>query len=109
MKRDPECIFCKIVAGEIPSQKVLETDQIFAFLDIAPVNPGHVLVIPKAHYATLLDMDSALAEPIHEAVQRLAAAAMQATGAQGFNLQVNTHHAAGQLVPHVHYHIIPRH
>ncbi|TVM16592.1 HIT family protein [Oceanidesulfovibrio indonesiensis] len=109
MKRDPDCIFCKIVAGEVPSQKVLETDEVFAFLDIAPVKPGHVLVIPKEHFATLLEMDADLAAPLHKAVRKLAAAAMEATGAQGFNLQVNTHKAAGQLVPHVHYHIIPRH
>ena len=109
MKRDPECIFCKIVAGEVPSQKVLETDEVYAFLDIAPVKPGHVLVVPKEHAATLLEMDAALATPVHVAIQSLGRAAMEATGAQGFNLQVNTHHAAGQLVPHVHYHIIPRH
>jgi histidine triad (HIT) family protein len=109
MKRDPDCIFCKIVAGEVPSQKVLETDEVFAFLDIAPVKPGHVLVIPKEHFATLLEMDASKAAPLHRAVRKLAAAAMEATGAQGFNLQVNTHKAAGQLVPHVHYHIIPRH
>lgn len=109
MKRDADCIFCKIVAGEIPSQKVFETDTVFAFLDIAPVKPGHTLVIPKEHFATLLEMDAALVGPMHEAVQKIAAAAMEATGAKGFNLQVNTHKVAGQLVPHVHYHIIPRH
>lgn len=109
MKHDSDCIFCKIAAGEVPSQKILETDTVFAFLDIAPVKPGHVLVIPKEHSATLFEMDAALAAPMHEAVQKIAAAAMKATGAQGFNLHVNTHKAAGQLVPHVHYHIIPRH
>ncbi len=103
-----DCIFCKIVRGEVPSAKVIETDTVFAFLDIAPVAPGHTLVIPKAHYATILEIPQGLAPDILAAIQKLAPAVMRATGSEGFNLNVNTHEAAGQIVPHAHWHIIPR-
>ena len=103
-----DCIFCKIIRGEIPCAKVLETDTVFAFLDIAPVTPGHALVIPKAHYHTVLDIPQDLGPDILAAIQILAPAVMQATDAQGFNLTMNTYEAAGQIVPHAHWHIIPR-
>ncbi len=109
MQRDPDCLFCKIVAGEIPCHRVYEDDATMAFLDINPVKPGHALVIPKAHHPTLLETPAELAEPLLLAVQRVAAGVMAAVEAQGFNTGVNTHTAAGQLVPHVHFHVIPRH
>jgi len=103
-----ECIFCKIVRGEIPCAKVYESDRVIAFLDIAPVQPGHALVIPKDHHPTLFDIPAALAQELQTALQRVGSAVMQATSAQGLNLGMNNHKAAGQLVPHAHYHLIPR-
>ncbi|WP_029896559.1 HIT family protein [Desulfohalovibrio reitneri] len=106
--RDPECVFCKIVAGEIPSASVLDRDNVYAFLDLNPVRQGHALVIPKSHYPTLLDLDPGLAADLLRAQQDVARAVMLATGADGVNLGLNLGEAAGQVVFHAHYHIIPR-
>ncbi|MBW2982133.1 HIT family protein [Candidatus Woesearchaeota archaeon] len=103
-----ECIFCKIINGEIPSSKVYENDKVIAFLDIAPVNKGHTLVVPKEHHKDIMDTpDNILAETI-KAVKKVAKAVMKATGAEGFNLGVNNGKIAGQLVMHLHFHIMPR-
>lgn len=103
-----DCIFCKIVAGEIPCAKVLETDTVLAFLDIAPVARGHALVIPKAHFPTVLDIDPALGPDILAATARVGRALMRATGATGFNVGLNCNPSAGQLVFHAHWHLVPR-
>lgn len=105
----PDCIFCKLVRGEIPSARVLETDQAVAFLDVGPLNPGHVLIIPKAHYATLPDLPDDLAAATASLLPRLGRAVRAATGAEGLNVLVNVGAVAGQSVDHVHWHIIPRH
>jgi histidine triad (HIT) family protein len=102
------CIFCKIVAGEIPSHKVYEDDDVLAFLDITPVNPGHTLVIPKHHYENLLDLPEAEAQKLLSVIKKIAPAIMGAVGAKGFNLGLNNGVSAGQVVGHVHFHIIPR-
>ncbi len=102
------CLFCKIVHGSIPSAKVLETDQVLAFLDINPVNRGHVLVVPKAHHASLADLPDDLAAETARLVPRLARAIQAATGADGLNLIINNGQAAGQTVFHGHWHLIPR-
>lgn len=103
-----DCLFCSIVKGEVPSFRVYEDDAVVAFLDIKPVNRGHVLIVPKEHYATLLDAPAHVLTDIMSAVPGLAKAAMKAVNAQGFNLLVNNAKEAGQLVDHVHAHIIPR-
>lgn len=103
-----DCLFCKIVRGEIPAAKVYEDDELIAFLDIKPVNPGHVLLIPKAHHETLLQTPPKLLESMMAMVPSLARAAMQATGSEGFNLACNTGTVAGQVVFHTHLHIMPR-
>lgn len=103
-----DCIFCKIVRGEIPCAKVYESDTVLAFLDISPVNKGHALVIPKDHYPTLFDIPVAHAEELLAALQNVGRAVMQSTEADGLNLGMNNYKAAGQLVPHAHYHLIPR-
>ncbi|WP_018124322.1 HIT family protein [Desulfovibrio oxyclinae] len=103
-----DCIFCRIAAGEIPSAKVYESETVLAFLDIAPVNAGHALVLPKAHYETLWDLPAELGEDLLRAVKSVADAVKVETGAQGLNLMQNNYEAAGQLVPHVHFHLIPR-
>jgi histidine triad (HIT) family protein len=104
----PTCIFCKIVHGSIPSVKVLETDHALAFLDINPVNKGHVLLVPKAHHADLASLPEDLAAETARLVPKLARAIQAATGADGLNLIVNNGEAAGQTVFHGHWHLIPR-
>jgi len=104
-----DCIFCKIAAGEIPSHKIYEDESVFAFLDINPVNLGHALVIPKEHHKNLLDTPPELACKLISVVQKIAPAAIKAVGADSFNLGVNTGTSAGQVIPHTHFHVIPRH
>ena len=107
--KDPDCIFCTIVAGGIPCAKVYESETCLAFLDIAPVNAGHTLVLPKGHYPTLMDIPAELGSDLTTALSRVGKAVMEATGADGLNLMQNNHEAAGQLVHHAHFHLIPRH
>ncbi len=103
-----DCIFCKIVNGEIPCNKVYENDKVLAFLDINPVNKGHALVIPKEHYKDLLVMPDNILAEVAKVGKRVAKAVMKATGAAGFNLGQNNGKTAGQAVMHFHLHIIPR-
>ncbi|MCX6707176.1 MAG: HIT family protein [Candidatus Woesearchaeota archaeon] len=103
-----DCIFCKIIKGEIPSSKVYEDKHVFAFLDIAPVNKGHVLVVPKNHSLDFSDMADEDIKAVFVAAKKIANAVMKGTGAQGYNLGMNNKKAAGQLVMHSHLHIIPR-
>lgn len=105
---DPGCIFCKIVRDEIPAAKVLETTQAVAFLDINPVNRGHILVIPKDHAATLAELADEPAAHIGMLLPRLCRAVLDAVGAENFNVVVNGGAIAGQTVDHCHFHIIPR-
>ena len=105
---EPTCLFCKIVAGLIPSTKVLETEHALAFLDIHPVNFGHVLLVPKSHHAPLSDLPDDLAAETARLIPRLCRAIRAATGADGLNLIVNNGEAAGQTVGHGHWHLIPR-
>ena len=102
------CVFCRIAAGDIPSAKVYEDDQVIAFLDLAPVHPGHVLVVPKEHYADILGFPAECAAAVCGAVQKVAAAQMKALGATGVNVLQNNGAAAGQAVFHIHWHVIPR-
>ncbi len=105
---DPSCVFCKIVAGQIPCLRVFEDDSTLAFLDIGPLAEGHLLVIPKQHYVRLdqMPVDNLLTVVRH--LPRLAQAVMKATGAAAYNILENNGRESGQEVPHVHFHIIPR-
>ena len=103
-----ECIFCKIIAGQIPSFKIYEDDKVLAFLDINPVNPGHTLVVPKNHAADLIDASEEDVIELIRAVKKLAPAIIKGAGAEGFNLGVNNGGVAGQVVNHLHFHIMPR-
>jgi len=103
-----DCIFCKIVKGEIPSSKIYEDDSVLAFLDISPINKGHALVIPKQHYVNLFDLPEAEFHKIASAVKKVSAAVKEATGAAGINVLQANEKAAGQEVMHFHAHIIPR-
>lgn len=105
---DDSCIFCRIVKGELPSTRVYEDEHILAFLDINPIAKGHLLVIPKAHYATLVEMPDDLGALLMPVLAKLGKAVMAATGAEGFNCLQNNFAAAGQIVFHTHWHIIPR-
>ncbi len=102
------CVFCKILAGEIPSAKVYEDDKVLAFLDIAPFNLGHALVVPKTHCHGLSDMPDDYRDALFAAAARLAPVILRVTSATGFNLLLNNGQTAGQEVPHAHLHIIPR-
>lgn len=104
-----DCVFCKIVRGEIPNTTLFEDENVLSFLDIMPAAKGHALVIPKKHYATLLDMPHEELKGVIEAVQKVASATMVALeGVEGFNVLQSNNEAAGQVVPHVHFHVIPR-
>lgn len=102
------CIFCKIVSGEIPATKVYEDDETIAFLDIQPVQPGHTLVIPKDHFENIYTTPVMTWMRIQMTAQKVALAVKHATDADGVNVHMNNEAAAGQIVPHVHIHIIPR-
>lgn len=102
------CLFCSIIAGDIPAYKVYEDTDVFAFLDIGPVSEGHTLVVPKTHAANLSEgsIDSAVAAM--RAVCQIAPAILRAVGADGYNLGMNHGECAGQDVMHTHLHIMPR-
>ncbi|MES9997220.1 HIT domain-containing protein [Desulfovibrio aminophilus] len=103
-----ECIFCRIAAGEIPCAKLYESETILAFLDIAPVRKGHALVVTKAHYPDLWSLPADLGGDLLAAMQAVGQAVVSATGAEGLNVGMNNRAAAGQVVPHAHFHLIPR-
>ena len=103
-----DCIFCKILAGEIPASKVYEDEQVLAFLDISQVTPGHTLVVPKEHYRNLLEMDAASASQLFAKIPVIAQKVMKATQADGMNIIANCEEVAGQTVFHTHVHLAPR-
>lgn len=103
-----DCIFCKIVAGKIPSTKVHEDEVCLAFMDIGPLADGHTLIIPKKHYAFLMEMPADEAAHIGGLLPKLAAAVKSAMDVPGLNVLQNNGRVAGQAVDHVHFHLIPR-
>jgi histidine triad (HIT) family protein len=103
-----DCVFCRIVKGEIPCSKLMEDEHSLAFMDIGPINPGHALLIPKKHYERLTDMPGALVAEVTAHLPRLARAVVAATNAEGFNIFQTNGACSGQVVPHVHFHVIPR-
>jgi histidine triad (HIT) family protein len=105
---DPDCIFCKIVAGELPAQIVDEDERTIAFMDIAPATRGHALVIPRAHAVDLLDVGEEDLAAVALAARRLATRAKERLGADGVNLINSCGAAAWQTVFHLHVHVIPR-
>jgi len=103
-----DCIFCKIVKGEIPAARVMETPEILAFMDINPVMKGHTLVIPKQHYDPITETPDPVLGHLMAAVRKIVRAQMQALGALGVNVTQANGALAGQCVPHIHFHVIPR-
>jgi histidine triad (HIT) family protein len=102
------CIFCKIVRKEAPASIVYEDELVLAFMDIRPVSEGHTLVIPKKHYVNIFDTPQDVLTAVHKATKPLAAAAKQATQADGISIIQQNGKAAGQDIFHLHVHIIPR-
>lgn len=102
----PDCRFCSIVSTLIPSHTVLDEAEVLAFLDARPLFPGHVLVIPRCHHATLTDLPADLVPTLFSAVRRLAAAVRDAMGAEGTFVAMNN--TVSQSVPHLHVHVVPR-
>lgn len=103
-----DCLFCQIVAGEIPSRSVYETETAFAFLDVNPLARGHTLVIPKDHYGTVSDLPEDVAGELFQAVRAVTPAVEAATGADATTVAINNGEDAGQEIPHVHFHVVPR-
>lgn len=108
MPADPDCLFCKIVAGEIPSTTVASDERTIGFMDINPATRGHVLVIPREHYRDLHEIEPDDLAAVAKAAQELAARVRDALGADGVNLLNSCGTAAWQTVFHFHVHVIPR-
>ena len=105
---DPQCLFCKIVEGKIPSTKIYSDSHCIVFLDINPINHGHVLIVPRHHHKDLTELPSNVASHVASIIPAIATALMKATKADGMNLVVNNGIAAGQTIFHGHWHLIPR-
>jgi len=105
---EKECIFCKIARKEIPSDLVAETNSFIAFLDIHPKAPGHILIIPKKHYVTILDIPNSLANEMFKIIKKISSSILDKMQGDGFNIAMNNLPSAGQVVMHAHIHIIPR-
>jgi histidine triad (HIT) family protein len=106
---DPNNIFAKILRGELPAYKVYEDDGALAFLDIMPRSPGHTLVLPKSPARNILDVNAGDLAHVMTVAQKIARASIQVFGAQGVTIQQFNEGAGGQVVFHLHVHVIPRH
>lgn len=103
-----DCIFCKIIKNEIPSYRLYEDRDVLVILDIAPVNHGHTLVISKKHYANMEEIsDKELCRMI-KIVKKISKAIIKGLGVKGYNIHINNNPVAGQVILHIHFHIIPR-
>jgi histidine triad (HIT) family protein len=108
MGKREDCIFCKIVAGEVPCCKVFEDDRALAFMDIMPLNKGHLLVVPKDHYENIFEIDDGLYGHLMSLISRIAKAVKMTVEPDGMNILQLNGRAANQVVPHLHIHIVPR-
>lgn len=105
---DELCIFCKIVKRQVPSNVVFENDNVLAFLDIRPVNEGHTLIIPKAHYRDIFDIPGELLGEVYRVTKEVAVAVKNTVKADGFSIFQQNGRAANQDIFHLHIHVIPR-
>ena len=103
-----DCVFCKMVAGQVPVTRIYEDDVILVFLDIGPLSDGHTLVIPKQHFERLHDCPAELLGQVASRLGKVARAVEAGVKADGYNVLCNNGRAAGQLVDHLHFHIVPR-
>jgi histidine triad (HIT) family protein len=106
--QDPNCIFCKIIAGEIPARVIIQNEKVMALLDAFPLAAGHSLVIPKSHYAKVQQMSEQDAMAMFEIVWKLTGAVETSSQVSASTIAIHNGSEAGQEVPHVHVHIVPR-
>lgn len=106
--QDPNCIFCKIIAGEIPAKVIMQNEKAMALLDAFPLAAGHSLVIPKSHYAKVQEMSEQDAKALFEIVWKLVGAVETGSEVNASTIAIHNGSEAGQEVPHVHAHIVPR-
>lgn len=106
--QDSNCIFCKIVSGQIPARVVMQNDRAMAFLDAFPLAAGHVLVVPKAHFKKVQDMGAPDAQAVFDLVHKIVGKIESAAGTSASTIAIHNGKEAGQEVPHVHVHVIPR-
>jgi histidine triad (HIT) family protein len=109
INNQPGCVFCRIINKELPAARLYEDDEVISFLDINPVNLGHTLVVPKKHYELLLDISGDELGRVVKILPSIARAVVTATKADGFNVFQTNGACSGQTVPHLHFHIVPRH
>lgn len=103
-----DCIFCKMVAGQIPVPRIYEDEVVLSFLDIGPISDGHTLVIPKLHFEKLHECPAELLGQVFTRIGKITGAVATAMNSDGYNLLCNNGKAAGQLIKHLHFHIVPR-
>jgi histidine triad (HIT) family protein len=103
-----DCVFCKMVAGQIPVTKIYEDNVVLSFLDIGPISDGHTLVIPKQHFEKLHQCPAEILGRVASRLGKIAKAVAAAMNSDSYNVLCNNGRAAGQLVEHLHFHIIPR-
>jgi len=103
-----ECIFCKIIAGDIPSYKVYEDKKVMAFFDILPISHGHTIIVPKKHEADIEDLTDDDLCAMALAMKKIGKAVMEGLGVKGYSVFLDNKSAANQHVPHVHFHLVPR-
>lgn len=103
-----DCIFCRIIAGDIPSYKVYEDDRVVAFFDILPISPGHTIVVPKQHMSDMENLDDEDMKAMSLALKKIGKAVMEGLGVKGYSIFLDNKSAANQHVPHVHFHLVPR-
>lgn len=103
-----DCVFCQIISGKIPAERILEDDRILAILDINPLRPGHTLLLPKSHHETLIDLPEETLNQLTNKAQMIARGLLKAGETEGYNLFANNHKCSGQAIPHFHYHLVPR-
>jgi histidine triad (HIT) family protein len=108
-KQDDNCVFCKIVRRDISAEILYESEHSLAFLDNTPTALGHTLVIPKKHVRNIFDIDEASLAAVMETVRTIAPGVRDAVGAKGMHINSNNEEAAGQVIFHLHFHLIPRH
>ncbi len=108
MTKREDCIFCKIVASEIPCTKIFEDDAMLAFMDISPLNTGHLLIVPKEHFENIFEIDPQVYGQLASAVCRLSKAIGASLAPDGLNVLQLNGKAANQVVPHLHIHVVPR-
>jgi histidine triad (HIT) family protein len=103
-----DCIFCKIAKDEIKSNKIYENANFFSINDSNPITKGHCLVISKKHFETILDLPKNLGEELIDCINKTASKIIKETSSSGFNVINNNFESSGQIIPHIHFHIIPR-